>query len=94
MEIFFHVIYLDQKSLKLGNITKIDNLMDILNTNKGSFVCRAIEKYEPDKFLKCKECNINYLCWSCLYPMYSLSDDEFEERCKAKKQLLSNVWEE
>lgn len=82
------------EEFKLGNITKIDNLMDILNANKGSFVCRAIEKYEPDKFLKCKECNINYLCWSCLYPMYSLSDDEFEERCKAKKQLLSNVWEE
>lgn len=81
-----------QDSFKLGNIYEIDNLQSMFNNEQGEFISQCIQKYEPSKFLKCKDCNINYLCWDCIYPMFALTDDEFKERCDFKYQALSRVW--
>lgn len=77
---------------KLGNIENLNNISSIIKDYNGFFITTSLQKYEPSEFLKCKECNINYFCWSCLYPMHILSDNELNERCKYKKQLLANIW--
>ena len=76
---------------RLGNIDEIEDLNQILKVPKGKFLCSCVEGFEPNKFEKCKDCNINYFCWSCLYSMYDIKDN-FEERCKFKKQIYSKVW--
>lgn len=78
---------------KLGNIKETDSLHSIMEVDDGEFISKGIQQYEPNKFEKCRDCNVNYFCWSCLYPMYKLSNEEFEERCHYKKQVLSTVWE-
>ncbi|MBN1046539.1 radical SAM protein [Clostridium botulinum] len=79
------------KEFKLANIEEIEDLNQLFNIRKGECLSPCVQKFEPQKFDKCKNCNINYFCWSCLYAMYDIKDD-FEERCKYKKEIYANVW--
>lgn len=71
---------------------KIDDLRKLFYTNDGFFVCPCVQKFEPSEFEPCKNCNINYFCWSCVYPMYKIDEKEFKERCAYKKEILKNIW--
>lgn len=79
------------KEFKLANIEEIEDLNQLFNTSKGEFLSPCVQKFEPQKFDKCKDCNINYFCWSCLYSIYDIKDN-FEERCKYKKGIYADVW--
>ena len=52
----------------------IDDLRKLFYTNDGFFVCPCVQKFEPSEFEPCKNCNINYFCWSCVYPMYKIDE--------------------
>lgn len=78
---------------KLGNMEEIKDLKTVLRTNDNFFVCPSMQRFEPSEFEDCKNCNVNYFCWSCLYPMYRLDDAEFKERCAYKRQELAHIWE-
>jgi len=67
-------------------------LRKLFYTNDGFFVCPCVQKFEPSEFEPCKNCNINYFCWSCVYPMYKIDEKEFKERCAYKKEILKNIW--
>ncbi|MDU1003445.1 radical SAM protein [Clostridium butyricum] len=77
---------------KIGNIEEIEDINKLFNIRKGEVLCSCVQKFEPERFERCKDCNINYFCWSCLYSMYDIKDN-FEERCKYKKELYANIWE-
>lgn len=79
------------KEFKLANIEEVQDLNQLFSIGKGEFLCPCVQKFEPRKFDKCKDCNINYFCWSCLYSMYDIKDD-FEERCKYKKEIYASIW--
>ncbi len=91
-DIFPCNLFVEEK-FKLGSISKINSINDVFNDKDCKFLTECIESYEPDKFEKCKHCNVNYFCWSCIYPMYKLSNEEFDERCEYKKSVLAKVWE-
>lgn len=78
---------------KLGNMNEIENLSMAFYTNEGFFVSPCVQCFEPSEFPICKDCNINYFCWSCVYPMFRLDEAEFKERCEYKKRMLANIWE-
>ena len=75
----------------MGNIKVIDKLEDLF---QDTDYCMApcVEKYDPSKYIKCKDCDVSYFCWSCLYSMVKLDDVEFEERCNYKKRILNKIW--
>lgn len=79
---------------KLGNINEVQSLDEIMQINEGYFISSCMQHFEPDRFTACKDCNVNYFCWSCLYSMYKLDEAEFNERCKHNKQFLTHIWEE
>lgn len=83
-----------EPEFKLGNIAEVEDISKILDGNKGCFLCKSIQKYDPGKFESCKNCNVNYFCWSCVYPMYKLDKKEFQERCAYKKEMLKTIWEQ
>lgn len=78
---------------KLGNMSEIEKLSTAVYTNEGFVVSPCVQRFEPSEFQPCKDCNINYFCWSCVYPMYRLDESEFKERCEYKKRMLAHIWE-
>ena len=81
-----------EPEFRLGTMSEIDDLRKLFYTNDGFFVCPCVQKFEPSEFEPCKNCNINYFCWSCVYPMYKIDENEFKERCAYKKEILKNIW--
>lgn len=79
------------EEFKLANIAEIEDLNQLFDVTKGEFLSPCLQKFEPQKFSKCKNCNINYFCWPCLYAMFDVKDD-FDARCKFKKGLYADVW--
>lgn len=77
---------------KLGNMSDIEDLSAVICTNEGFFISPCMQCFEPSEFPVCKDCNINYFCWSCIYPMYRLTEVEFKERCAYKKRALEHIW--
>jgi putative radical SAM domain protein len=75
----------------MGNIRKIDKLKNVFS-NTDCCMASCVEKYDPSRYDRCKDCDVSYLCWSCLYSMVNLSDRKFEERCKYQKNILDKVW--
>lgn len=92
MEIFFPCNLFVEPEFRLGTMSEIDDLRKLFYTNDGFFVCPCVQKFEPSEFEPCKNCNINYFCWSCVYPMYKIDEKEFKERCAYKKEILKNIW--
>ena len=79
---------------KLGNICEIQNLKDLLiETCETDLISNCLIEYEPSKYEKCLDCDVSYFCWSCLYQILELSEDDFNDRCKAQKKYLEKVWE-
>ena len=81
-----------EPEFRLGTMSEIDDLRKLFYTNDGFFVCPCVQKFEPSEFEPCKNCNINYFCWSCVYPMYKIDEKELKERCAYKKEILKNIW--
>lgn len=81
-----------EPEFRLGTMSEIDDLRKLFYTNDGFFVCPCVKKFEPSEFEPCKNCNINYFCWSCVYPMYKMDEKEFKERCAYKKEILADIW--
>lgn len=75
----------------MGNIRKIDKLKNVFSKT-DCCMASCVEKYDPSKYSRCKDCDVSYFCWSCLYSMANLDDSEFEERCEYKKNILDEVW--
>lgn len=75
----------------MGNIRKIDKLKNVFSKT-DCCMASCVEKYDPSKYSRCKDCDVSYFCWSCLYSMVNLDDSEFEERCEYKKKTLDKVW--
>lgn len=83
-------LFVDEEYI-MGNIREIDKLKNVFS-NTDCCLASCVEKYDPSKYSRCKDCDISYFCWSCLYSMVNLDDSEFEERCKYKKSILDKVW--
>ncbi len=83
--------FLSYNDLCLGNIFKDGkNIFDI------NFIDNLIEKYRPWNNQKCKDCEVNLFCHSCIAYINSLQEDEksFEKFCKIEKEALNKVlWE-
>ncbi|MGG6822366.1 UNVERIFIED_CONTAM: radical SAM protein [Streptococcus canis] len=75
----------------MGNIREIDKLKNVFSKT-DCCMASCVEKYDPSKYSRCKDCDVSYFCWSCLYSMVNLDDSEFEERCEYKKNILDKVW--
>lgn len=78
---------------KLGNILEVNTIGECLEVDKKHFLSKSLQQYEPDTMEKCKDCNVNYFCWSCLHEMVDFaSQKEFDERCKGMYSYLQPVW--
>lgn len=79
---------------RLGNIMEIESLELCLTLGEKEFLSDSLQQYEPEQMERCKTCNVNYFCWSCLHEYVDLkSEDDFEQRCMIMKNSLKPVWE-
>lgn len=78
---------------KLGDIMDIASLEECLVLSDKQFLSDSLQQYEPEQMEKCKTCNVNYFCWSCIHEIVDLkSPDDFEQRCMGMKSFLESVW--
>lgn len=82
---------------KLGNIFNGDDMKLLFNEESLKAIqgYQEFEKLYPDKIERCKECDLNIFCWSCLHfaDIY-IDSDMFEQRCQAKKEALEKlIWD-
>lgn len=78
----------------LGNISEIEQLESILQTNPHTFVAECLKEFEPDMIPECKGCDVSYFCWSCLHEVLELrNNNAIQKKCDAVKAILSEVWE-
>ena len=81
---------------KLGNIF-VDEDINAINGN-GRLEERDGYKHFidllPQRIEKCKDCDLNLFCWSCLHFVdYYKDSDLFEKRCLSKKSVLGEaIW--
>lgn len=86
-----------KEKYKLGNMFNTVEVNNIFDENKLTKIpaYQEFEKLYPDKIKHCQKCDLNIFCWSCLHFVDIYLDSEnFEERCKAKKEGLEKlVWD-
>lgn len=79
---------------RLGNIMEVNSLAECLVAGEHDFLSKSLQQYEPDQMEKCRDCNVNYFCWSCMHEVVDLATQkDFEERCSGMKSYLMAVWE-
>jgi radical SAM protein with 4Fe4S-binding SPASM domain len=81
---------------KICNIFEISDLTCLKNVKNDKFPAyNNLTNIEPDSFYKCKDCQVNMFCWTCLDELKRLKNYEadFEERCSVIKPVLNElVW--
>lgn len=83
-------LFIDEQYV-MGNIREIDKLKNVFSKT-DCCLASCVEKFDPSKYIRCKDCDVSYFCWSCLHSIVNLNDSEFEERCQYKKNILGEVW--
>ncbi|QUL56256.1 radical SAM protein [Paenibacillus tritici] len=86
-----------EKSFKLGSVDEFEDLTLLFNNTQNSCIHPILSDYNPENYLACKDCDVNYFCWRCPHDLYSLKDDitAFTERCEFMKPRLRKViWAE
>lgn len=83
---------------KMGNVNEIRDIKSYMNIIAGkSPAYKALNQIEPDMFHRCRDCNVNLFCWSCLNDIEQIKNsplEDFQERCLSRKQLLSKfIWD-
>lgn len=78
----------------LGNILNYSNFKETMSRGIEMIpLAKELEALEPDKMPKCQNCNVNFLCWSCLQEADMADGDMrvIEKRCQLRKQVLENI---
>ena len=85
--------YIDPRFV-LGNILKINNLNDLLNSKKN-FTDKIRSNRGMNFISRCEGCEVKPFCWTCPGELVNIySENEFIDRCKKKKPILVfRVWE-
>lgn len=75
----------------LGNV--VTNKLENLN---AASVVQKVDMYCPDKYEKCKVCEVNLFCWPCPGELKTLVDgkESLDDICKKVKPILmKHIWE-
>lgn len=62
---------------------------------KLSTAYKALCEIQPDIYHKCKECNVNLFCWTCLAELdrFKENDEIFNRKCiDSKRHLTMKIW--
>ncbi|ARC83169.1 radical SAM additional 4Fe4S-binding SPASM domain protein [Clostridium argentinense CDC 2741] len=83
---------------RIDNIRNIDKLSDLqIYKNKYKKVYSKLEKFNPEKYIDCKDCKVNLFCWPCPAEIEQLKDSKeaFNDTCKKIKPILyKEIWGE
>jgi len=90
---------LERDKYYLGNIMDIPDLHAFLENGdfKKSDGYHNWELLQPDKHIRCKDCDVNLFCWNCLHYLDLLDENEsfFNNVCPELKQNFQRiVWGE
>lgn len=81
----------------LGNIFSIQNFSDYIlgEEYKNSLGYRNLQKYLPFELDRCKECNKNLLCGTCVAMIRDdLKQGTYYDHCEENKHIFDLFWEE
>lgn len=86
------------EKFKLFNILEITTLEDAMKRTRDEYLIgNSLRSIQPDHYEKCKECDVNLFCWSCVEEIARLQNNEreFKERCINHKKVLEKIlWDE
>lgn len=90
---------LNEKDYFIGNILKMDSLMDFVFKKKyiTSQAYHNLMKIQPNSILMCRECKVNYFCFTCpniVKQMMKYPDDLTTYCSSRKKHLYKIIWNE
>lgn len=88
-------VLLMKDKYKLGNIFEDgQSVMSDRRKQEDNVAYKEFSKLFPQKIAKCKDCDLNLFCWSCLHFVdYYMDSDRFDERCTSRREALENaVW--
>ena len=84
------------QKLLLGQIKDINcDLQKLKKTECYHKGCNYLKNISPKEIKKCKDCDVNEFCWSCLQDYYAYIEDEknFNVFCEQRKNILTKlVW--
>lgn len=86
---------MEKNQYALGELTKLDSLKEYLKGRQYkccSNYSEFIDLY-PDKFEKCRDCDVNLFCWSCLHFIDMVKEGKMNitDRCEYRKRDLERV---
>lgn len=82
---------------KIGSINDIEvigSYFENLNCSE-SLSYKALNEIQPDVYHRCKDCNVNMFCWTCLVELDKLREniELFNEKCiESKNYLTKELW--
>lgn len=89
-------VLLMKDEYKLGNIFDDDGLSIMKNKElqEENQAYKEFSKLFPQRIAKCKDCDLNLFCWSCLhFADYYKDSDLFDERCASRRKTLeAAIW--
>lgn len=97
--LIFPCALLARDEFSLGDLKLICSLDKYLSEHKYKG-CREYSTFQelyPDRFEKCKNCDVNLFCWSCLHFIDLVNNGKLiiSNRCRDRKHDLSKViWRE
>lgn len=80
----------NSKEYLMGNILEENSVYDITNKFNANLMKSSSIIYK-----KCRDCNVNYFCWTCPGEIERLKDNEkaIDYRCKVLKPILTEkIW--
>ncbi|BCJ95357.1 hypothetical protein acsn021_29260 [Anaerocolumna cellulosilytica] len=79
---------------KLANMRDMRDFNSVLEFSDKQAILN-VENIQPDNYEKCKDCEINIFCWSCIESIDQLDGtEEFTNRCnRIKNYLIETIWE-
>ncbi len=80
---------------KICNVNDIGSIKDFFtNINlRKSNAFHNLNCIQPDIFDRCKNCNVNIFCWTCLHELDLIKEncDRFDNRCAYMKEVLDEI---
>lgn len=86
---------LNSNKYRMGNLKELESFTEYLQSSEfmASEGYKQLYSMQPYNFYMCKDCEVNFFCWTCLssIELKSSNIEIFKNECVAKRKILNKV---